>query len=486
MNAIPEGPFLDVFLRALDAKSLYFVSLTNTRYNELVHRYLELNDFFLRDVTGKDGKLYRAIEKDKEGFVRFLLLARPDLERHTYDDNSVVVAARNGNANIVRMLLDAGADVHAQNDKALRMSAKEGHIDVVRFLLQAGADVHANNDKALMHAVQFQYKEIVQMLLSAGADVHNNSDQVLNSALRGHKDIVLLLLNAGADVSKIDFDSTFASPQAFSALLRHGIDTREKANNMLLNVCGDDDPYEDVFGPSMHTPQDVKVAWGALRAGADIHKRDPTCMVNKHLKIVDKLAYNAYFAHGDKDTALVFACARRQMNFVRKLLLRGADPRAKKDAALFEACRQQNKKMLKTLLNACPQTSNILHGKLLRFAVQKGENEHIVEYLLEKGTTSTSRGKALEHASEKGFVVVVDILLASVNKGALNASLVVACHFGQLEVVKKLLRAGAAKSKAWKQRALVATWERCKGHRRFAPRHDKCYEKIQRILKASL
>jgi ankyrin repeat protein len=53
------------------------------------------------------------------------------------------LAAAGGRAEIIRLLLRAGAKPHAPEDEgqtALTIAAERGHLEVVRLLLQAGAD----------------------------------------------------------------------------------------------------------------------------------------------------------------------------------------------------------------------------------------------------------------------------------------------------------------------------------------------------------
>ncbi len=76
---------------------------------------------------------------------------------------------------VVRILLDAGADVHARHIcdwKALIMAAEKGKTEVVQLLIQAGSDVNARNKwghTALMKAKIFGHTQIVEMLRKAGA-----------------------------------------------------------------------------------------------------------------------------------------------------------------------------------------------------------------------------------------------------------------------------------------------------------------------------
>ena len=55
-------------------------------------------------------------------------------------------AARKGDIEGVRALLESGADVNAEHTAALWMAAGAGHIETVRLLLERGADIHAYDD----------------------------------------------------------------------------------------------------------------------------------------------------------------------------------------------------------------------------------------------------------------------------------------------------------------------------------------------------
>merc|ERR1711988_1252382 len=108
------------------------------------------------------------------------------------------MAAHNGHIEIVKRLLDAGAEVDLQSKfsgsaetaqeilrrgmslqmldgwTALILAAGKGHLEVVDALLRAGAGVQLQNKKgmtALMLATQKGHSNIVEPLLKAGAVV---------------------------------------------------------------------------------------------------------------------------------------------------------------------------------------------------------------------------------------------------------------------------------------------------------------------------
>jgi len=83
----------------------------------------------------------------------------------------LILAARNGQVGLVRLLLDRGADVNAKEKEtqatALIVAAQQGHIQVVDALLQKGADVNAKDkagQTALSEATRYNHEEVVKLL----------------------------------------------------------------------------------------------------------------------------------------------------------------------------------------------------------------------------------------------------------------------------------------------------------------------------------
>jgi ankyrin repeat protein len=107
--------------------------------------------------------------------------------------------------------LDAGAEIDAADegsgDTALMWAATTGSVEVVRLLLERGADPN-RADKygftALIDAARGGWAEIVHLLLRYGADVnaesHPDFTAIYAAASEGNADIVRLLIFHGADV----------------------------------------------------------------------------------------------------------------------------------------------------------------------------------------------------------------------------------------------------------------------------------------------
>jgi ankyrin repeat protein len=86
------------------------------------------------------------------------------------------VAAKVGNLEIVKALVDLGLDVNQRGGTfggaAIKLAASYGHLEVVRFLLQAGSelDVSEPERNPLFGAIHGGHIDIVRFLVEAGID----------------------------------------------------------------------------------------------------------------------------------------------------------------------------------------------------------------------------------------------------------------------------------------------------------------------------
>jgi ankyrin repeat protein len=94
-----------------------------------------------------------------------------------------LVACRYGRLEVVRLLLDKGADVQIPNSRLstpLITAACFGHIEVVRCLLaHGGSDLHArtlHRASCLLMSAYRGYVGIVRLLLLGGADPYLECD----------------------------------------------------------------------------------------------------------------------------------------------------------------------------------------------------------------------------------------------------------------------------------------------------------------------
>jgi len=121
------------------------------------------------------------------------------------------MAVAHGYGNLVRTLLEDGADVNALGGEygmALRAAAFRGHKAIVTVFLKNGADVNALGGyygTALQAAAVRGFDTIITMFLKNGADVNALGGEygtaLQAAAFKGRETIVTMLLKNGADVN---------------------------------------------------------------------------------------------------------------------------------------------------------------------------------------------------------------------------------------------------------------------------------------------
>ncbi|KAK3997549.1 ankyrin repeat-containing domain protein [Cladorrhinum sp. PSN332] len=143
--------------------------------------------------------------------VAEVLLKHQDID-NSQRDKALNLAAERGDEQIVRLLLDSGADANGKDDAgntALMFAVPQGRGEVARVLLEGGSDVDAKDihDNTLLHWA-IRYPGILQLLLESGANVHAKNHQgkaALHWAVQeGQTKSVRLLLQAGSEINAKD------------------------------------------------------------------------------------------------------------------------------------------------------------------------------------------------------------------------------------------------------------------------------------------
>lgn len=166
--------------------------------------------------------------------------------------NALTAAAFDGTIDIVRMLLDAGADINSDDGFALQTAAEHNHIDVVKLLLERGADINrlSTHDgmaagTALQAAVENGNEEIVDVLLEHGADPNagggDNKYPIIGAAKKMENGIFKKLVHAKADVNVVGgSDDTTPLVEAAYYLPKESLE--------LVLDSGADINHKDIFG----------------------------------------------------------------------------------------------------------------------------------------------------------------------------------------------------------------------------------------------
>ena len=89
------------------------------------------------------------------------------------DENALMIACLQGDLNLVKLMVEKGAEINKPGWTPLSYAATRGHTEIVKYLLDHSAYIDAaapNGSTPLMMAAYFGYDSTVKLLLDAGAD----------------------------------------------------------------------------------------------------------------------------------------------------------------------------------------------------------------------------------------------------------------------------------------------------------------------------
>ena len=136
--------------------------------------------------------LWIAVERRQLGVLNALLGAgvKPDARNAPameYGKTLVFEAVDTGEAEFVRVLAEAGADVDAANEYGvtpLSEAARVGHVEMCQILIKAGADPNAapGGFPLLYGPVNENHLEVVRLLLASGAKLGEHKQSLIEAA----------------------------------------------------------------------------------------------------------------------------------------------------------------------------------------------------------------------------------------------------------------------------------------------------------------
>ncbi|XP_058143886.1 kinase D-interacting substrate of 220 kDa isoform X3 [Dasypus novemcinctus] len=347
------------------------------------------------------------VEEENIPALKALLEKCKDVdERNECGQTPLMIAAEQGNLEIVKELIKNGANCNLEdldNWTALISASKEGHVHIVEELLKCGVNLEHRDMggwTALMWASYKGRTEVVELLLSHGANPSVTGLQysvypIIWAAGRGHADIVHLLLQNGAKVNCSDKYGT--TPLVWAARKGH----LECVKHLL--AMGADVDQE---GANSMTALIVAVKGGYTQSVKEILKRNPNVNLTDkdgntalmiaskegHTEIVqDLLDAGTYVNIPDRsgDTVLIGAVRGGHVEIVRALLQKYADIDIRgqdNKTALYWAVEKGNATMVRDILQCNPDTEICTKdGETPLIKATKMRNIEVVELLLDKG-----------------------------------------------------------------------------------------------------
>lgn len=277
--------------------------------------------------------------------VRSLIAAGADVNARVeqfFAVDALELAVEQQHIEIVKMLLAAGADPNWNNQNPglcpIRTAVRHGNAEMVRILINAGAAVKFGTGfRLLVDAAEKSTADVVQVLVAAGCNVNTKAlggDTPLTAACkRADVEIVQTLIAAGANVNKTGMHeftpliSVFYAPKLSELLLGHGlIQQQSQLSNQILAIvqalvqAGANLQTHDLQGK---TPLMLTIAQNLLEsasylisAGVDVNERSQP----------DPQVISLFRGNGVSTTALHLAVEVGHLQAVELLLAAGVDP----------------------------------------------------------------------------------------------------------------------------------------------------------------
>ncbi|KAJ7392340.1 Ankyrin repeat and KH domain-containing protein 1 [Desmophyllum pertusum] len=371
-----------------------------------------------------------------EDVVEVLLNHGADIEAHNENGHTPLMeAASGGHVNVAKMLLERGACINSHSNEfkesALTLACYKGHLEMVKFLLDAGADQEHKTDEmhtALMEASMDGHVEVARLLLDHGAQVNMPADSFESpltlAACGGHVELADLLIKRGAFLEEVNDEGYTPLMEAsreghldmVALLLEHGADihaqTEETQETALsLACCGG---FQDV-------------AAFLLQAGASIEQGSSTPLMEAaqegHVDLVKFLLeqganVNATTATGD--TPLSFACENGHTDVADVLLSAGAELEHESEAGrtpLMKAARAGHLCTVQFLISRGADVSRqtTMNDHTVLSLACAGGHLAVVELLLAHGADPLHKLKdnsnILIEAAKGGHAAVICFLL---------------------------------------------------------------------------
>lgn len=172
----------------------------------------------------------------------------------------LIHAAANSNAEVVTVLLKGGADPLGQNrvgDDALNYGAIKGNVSIVQQMVNAGVPVNRKQGwQPLTYAVFGKDMDVFDYLMKKGADPNGNNPStasaLMYAAQQGQEEMVDRLLDAGADPtwtkggeSSVDWALQTGNTDIAEKIMKAQAKVGFGRSSVLAAPAAEDDPVDE-------------------------------------------------------------------------------------------------------------------------------------------------------------------------------------------------------------------------------------------------
>lgn len=134
--------------------------------------------------------------------AKFLLEDGVDMD--LIGEVAIMLASRNGHLKIINLFLVYGINEQLKN-KALLESCENDHLEIVKLLVQNGANVHYLEERPLIVASSNGHADIVEYLISEKANIFQLKNAAFKRAVeKGHVNVASILIKNGVNINYLN------------------------------------------------------------------------------------------------------------------------------------------------------------------------------------------------------------------------------------------------------------------------------------------
>lgn len=153
--------------------------------------------------------LHLALRNENREIIRLLIDHGADVNAPRTDGwTPLNTAAHHGQSDVIELLISKGADVKVYDSEPLRTAITQGRYDAARIMIKHGANVSGKNpydESPVLIASQCNNIPMAKLLIDnkANVDIPNidGKTPLFYAAYNGHLEMVKLLVSKGADVN---------------------------------------------------------------------------------------------------------------------------------------------------------------------------------------------------------------------------------------------------------------------------------------------